>query len=101
MLMVRNQHEQECFLSRSGVYRMLLQRVWQTTYNRIFRVRIIIVRIYCHAYNLISRWRTVCCISLILLLQTFKVSTHITYVSDLWSIYLFVYGLLNSAFSCS
>jgi hypothetical protein len=30
---------------------MLLQRVWQTAYNRIFRARQIIVRIYFHAYN--------------------------------------------------
>jgi hypothetical protein len=30
---------------------MLLQRVWQTAYNRIFWVRQIIVRIYFHAYN--------------------------------------------------
>jgi hypothetical protein len=30
---------------------MLLQRVWQTAYNRIVRVWQIIVRIYFHSYN--------------------------------------------------
>jgi hypothetical protein len=37
---------------------MLLQRVWQTAYNRIFSVRQIIVRIYFHAYNLIRVGQT-------------------------------------------
>jgi hypothetical protein len=39
------------FFNSSGIFRMLLQRVWQTAYNRIFRVQQTIVRIYFHAYN--------------------------------------------------
>jgi hypothetical protein len=33
------------------VFRLLSQRVWQTAYNRIIRVRQIIVRVYFRAYN--------------------------------------------------
>jgi hypothetical protein len=36
------------FLNICGIFRMVLQRVWQTAYNRLFRVRQIIVRIYFH-----------------------------------------------------
>jgi hypothetical protein len=31
---------------------MLLQRVWQTAYNRTFRIRKITVRIHFHAHSL-------------------------------------------------
>jgi hypothetical protein len=42
------------FLNSSSIIRMLLQCVWHTVYNRIFRVRQIIVGIYFHTYNRIS-----------------------------------------------
>jgi hypothetical protein len=37
---------------------MLLLRVWQTVYNRIFRVRQMIVHIYFHAFNRIRVGQT-------------------------------------------
>jgi hypothetical protein len=39
------------FLNSSGIFRMLLQRVWQTAYNTIFSIPKIFVRISFHAYN--------------------------------------------------
>jgi hypothetical protein len=39
------------FVNSSGIFCMLLQRLWQTAYNQIFRFRQIAVRIYFHAYN--------------------------------------------------
>jgi hypothetical protein len=47
------------FLSSSSIFRMPIQRIWQTAYIRIFSVQqIVIVRIYFHGHNRIRVGQT-------------------------------------------
>jgi hypothetical protein len=39
------------FVNSRGVYPVLVQLAWQATYNQIFRVRLVIIRIYVQECN--------------------------------------------------